>query len=94
MEGEIKQKTPLTIKESGVSGEKIIFDIVIKQKLAHVIVMKDQVLYHVNLDGEDLGSFSRENGKITHYEQPKGANTDVEDYFKAIEAKLEELGKF
>lgn len=90
----MKQETPIVIKESDIKGEKIIFDIIIKQKLAHVIVIKDGQRYHINLDGEDIGSFCKEDdGKINRYEQPKGAHADVEEYFKPIEAKLDELNK-
>ncbi|HTN00208.1 MAG TPA: hypothetical protein VL088_15740 [Pedobacter sp.] len=94
MEEDEEIKAPLAIKESDIVGEQIIFDIPIKQKLAHVIVIKSGSYYHINLDGEDIGSFHKGNdGKISRHEQPKGAHTDVEDYFKPIEAKLEELNK-
>lgn len=85
---------PETIKESDIIGEQIIFDILIKDKLAHVIVIKDGYDYHINLDGEDLGHFSKDTeGKIERYPQPKGAHQDLESYFKPIEEKLEELNK-
>ncbi|MES2653140.1 MAG: hypothetical protein V4663_15470 [Bacteroidota bacterium] len=90
----MKTSTPIQIQESNLKGEQIIFDILIKQKLAHVIVIKDGGQYHINLDGEDLGSFKRENdGSIERFAQPKGAHTDDEHYFKPIIAKLNELKK-
>jgi hypothetical protein len=80
--------------ESSIKGEKIIFDIPIKEKLAHVIVIKDENKYHINLDAEDLGFFTKDDdGKIDRYPQPKGAHKDTEAYFKPIEEKLEELNK-
>ena len=85
--------TPINIKESDIKGEKIIFDILIKNKLAHVIVIKEGKHYHINLDGEDLGSFHKEDGKIERYPQPKGAHDDYEAYFKPIELKIAELNK-
>ena len=93
MKDENKLDTPITIKESDIKGEEIIFDLVIKEKLVHVIVTKAGHQYHINLDGEDLGSFIRENEKIERYGQPRGAADDFEDYFKPIEAKLQALGK-
>lgn len=75
-------------------GEQIIFDIVIKEKLAHVIVIKEGSHYHINLDGEDLGSFTKdEAGKIHRYMQPKGAIEEPDDYFTAIEEKIKTIGK-
>jgi len=75
-------------------GEQIIFDIVINEKLAHVIVIKEDTNYHINLDGEDLGSFSKdESGKIHRSVQPKGAIHEPDDYFNAIEKKIKALGK-
>jgi hypothetical protein len=89
-----KIEIPVTIKESEIDGEKIIFDMLIKEKLAHVIVVKEADKYHINLDGEDLGYFCREeDGSVHRYTQPKGAESDVDGYFKLIEAKLEELRK-
>ncbi len=83
---------PDRFSESDIKGEKIIFDTVIKDKLAHVIVIKDDERYHVNLDGEDLGYFTKDsNGNIERHPQPKGAHLDLENYFKPIEAKLEEM---
>ncbi len=85
--------TPATIQENALIGEQIIFDIVIKQKLAHVIVIKGSQHYHINVNGEDLGSFTKDENGITRYGQPRGAADDYEDYFKPIEAKLKELNK-
>ncbi|TKC09947.1 hypothetical protein FA048_06980 [Pedobacter polaris] len=94
MKEDNKIVTPVVIQESDIKGEKIIFDILIKQKLAHVIVVKEAQHYHINLNGEDLGSFSKdEGGKVNRYGQPRGAADDYEDYFKPIEAKLNELNK-
>ncbi len=90
----MKTSTPIQIQESNIKGEQIIFDILIKQKLAHVIVIKDGRQYHINLDGEDLGSFKREDdGSIERFEQPKGAHTDDEHYVNPIITKLNELKK-
>ncbi|SFH23856.1 hypothetical protein [Pedobacter insulae] len=92
MEEDKKHESLPVIKESDIIGETIIFDIPIKQKLAHVIVTKSGSHYHINLDGEDIGSFHKEsNGEINRYEQPKGVHTDIDEYFKPIEAKLAEL---
>ena len=94
MRDEDHVQIPLTIKESELEGEKIIFDLVIKEKLAHVIVVKDHQHYHINLDGEDLGHFTKgDDGTIQRFGQPKGAATDYESYFKPVEAKLAELNK-
>jgi hypothetical protein len=94
MKEDQKIETPFTIKESDIKGEQIIFDILIKEKLAHVIVIKDGHQYHINLDGEDLGSFWKEaDGTVRRYGQHKGANANFEDYFKPIEAKLDEMNK-
>ena len=94
MNNDKKIEIPVTIKESKIKGEKIIFDIPIKEKLAHVIIIKNEQQYHINLDGEDLGSFTKDNnGKIKRYEQPKGAHLDDENYVKPIEEKLKELNK-
>jgi hypothetical protein len=85
---------PLTIEESGARGEKIIFDLVIKEKLAHVIVTTDGLNYHLNLDGEDIGRICKnDDGSIDHYPQPKGAHLDTENYIKPIEAKLKTMHK-
>ncbi len=94
MEDDKRIETPLAIKENDIKGEKIIFDIPINEKLAHVIIIKDDHRYHVNVDGEDLGSFyKKDDGSISRDMQAKGANTDPEEYFSAIEAKLKELNK-
>ncbi|RZK39022.1 MAG: hypothetical protein EOO90_20225 [Pedobacter sp.] len=86
--------TPIAVQESDINGEKIIFDIVIKEVLTHVIVNKNGNKYSINLDGEDLGFFIKgENGEITRYGQPKGADLNYEDYFEPIEAKLVEMDK-
>jgi len=80
------------IQESNIHGEQIIFDLLIQDKLRHVIVIKEGQNYHINLDGEDLGSFTKEdNGETKRYGQPRGAADDFEAYFKPIEAKLKEL---
>ena len=93
MEEDKHINAPDRFSESDIKGEKIIFDILIKEKLAHVIVIKDGQRYHINLDAEDLGYFTKdEHGKINRYPQPKGAHLDPESYFKPIEAKIEELG--
>lgn len=90
----MSENIPNSIEESHIHGEKLIFDLVIKDKLAHVIVVKAQDNYHINLDGEDLGYFwKHEDGNITRYEQPKGAIKDVDAYFKPIEDHLKDIGK-
>ena len=94
MEQDKKSEAQFVIRDSPEVGEKIIFDIVIKEKLVHVIVRRDTQIYYINVDGEDLGSFTKDNdGTIERYGQPRGAADDFEDYFKPIEAKLEEMGK-
>lgn len=94
MKDEKHVNIPLTIKENEIKGEKIIFDIVIKEKLSHVIVIKDYENFHVNLDGEDIGYFTRHGeGSIERYSQHKGAHLDDEAYFKPIEDKLKEIWK-
>jgi hypothetical protein len=88
-----KTESPV-IRESNIVGEKIIFDLVIKEKLSHVIVNREGQHYHINLDGEDLGYFSNDgNGHISRFEQPKGAETGLAAYFDPIEAKLREMNK-
>ena len=75
-----KRESAPVVQESNIRGEKIIFDMEIKQKLAHVIVVKDGKHYHINLDGEDLGSFTKENdSKVYRYGQPRGAADDFEE---------------
>ncbi len=94
MEKDKKIDSPIVIQESELKGEKIIFDLLIKEKLKHVIVIKDGAHYHVNIDAEDLGSFTKEtDGKINIHGQPRGAAHDVEDYIKAVKDKLDELNK-
>jgi hypothetical protein len=74
-------------------GEKIIFDLLINEKLAHAIVIKNERNFYLNLDGEDLGRLEvLDNGKIKRFPQPKGANTDDKVYFDPIENKLKTLG--
>ncbi|MEJ5995221.1 hypothetical protein WG904_12400 [Pedobacter sp. Du54] len=85
---------PVTIKAPEINGEKIIFDLVVNQKSAHAIIIKNGQNFHINLDGEDLGRFEvLEDGKIQRFPQPKGASTDYEAYFNPIEAKLKALNK-
>ncbi|TCC90164.1 hypothetical protein EZ428_12825 [Pedobacter frigiditerrae] len=92
MKDEHKLENSIVIKENERRGDKIIFDTLIKEKLAHVIVIKDNGDYHINLDGEDLGYYVKaDDGTITRHTQPKGAHLDPEAYFKPIEAKIEEL---
>lgn len=94
MESAKKTEGQVVIRDSPEIGEKVIFDIVIKEKLVHVIVRRDTQIYYINVDGEDLGSFTKDNdGNIERYGQPRGAADDFEDFFKPIEAKLEEMGK-
>ena len=89
-----KIENSIVVNESGIHGEKIIFDTVIKEKLAHVIVIKEGYDYHINLDGEDIGFYKKEeDGTVNRNPQPKGAHLDYEAYFKPIEAKIEELEK-
>ena len=89
-----KLENSIVINENEMRGDKIIFDILIKEKLAHLIVIRDGKDYHINLDGEDLGYFSKKDKEtINRYPQPKGAHLDYEHYFKPIEAKIEELEK-
>ena len=86
------KQIPITIKSQENKGKKIILDLLINQKLAHVIVIKNGPNFYLNLDGEDVGRFElEENGKITRFPQPKGANTDDDAYFGPIEDKLREL---
>ena len=86
--------TPETVKANPIKGEKIIFDILVKEKMAHIIVIKDNPNYHVNFDGEDIGYFSKDNdGKIERFSRHKGSHHDDEHYFKPVEEKLQELGK-
>lgn len=85
---------PFAVKDSSLKGEKIIFDLIIREKLAHAIIIKDDRNYHINLDGEDLGRFQKdEDGTIHHFPQSKGDIDVVETFFKPIELKLNSLNK-
>ena len=85
---------PVTINSPELEGEKIIFDVLINQKLAHVIVRKNLQNFHINIDGEDVGRFElTEEGKIERFPQPRGARTDDDVYFAPVEEKLKELGR-
>jgi hypothetical protein len=85
---------PVTINSPQLEGEKMIFDVLINQKLAHVIVRQNQHNFHINIDGEDVGRFEvSEAGKIERFPQPRGARTDDDVYFTPIEEKLKELGR-
>lgn len=91
---ESQNTQPPVIRGGNPQGEKIIFDIIIKEKLAHIVVVKEGTSYHINVDGEDLGSFFiEETGKIERFKQPKGAISDPDEYFKVIEEKLKAMGK-
>ena len=88
------QLIPITIKSQENKGKKIILDLLINQKLAHVIVIKNGPNFYINLDGEDVGRFEiAADGKITRFPQPKGASTDDDTYFGPIEDKLKALNK-
>lgn len=88
------QQIPVTISSPEMEGEKIIFDVLINQKLAHVIVRQNHHNFHINIDGEDVGRFETdEDGKINRFPQPRGARTDDDVYFSPVEEKLKELGK-
>lgn len=85
---------PATIKSQELEGEKIIFDVLINQKLAHVIVRQIARNFHINIDGEDVGRFELAEGdKIERFPQPRGARTDDDVYFTPIEEKLKEMGR-
>lgn len=87
------KQIPITIKAQEHKGEKIIFDLLINQKLAHAIVVKNGPNFYLNLDGEDVGRFEiATDGKIKRFPQPKGASTNDDAYFSPIEIKLRELG--
>lgn len=86
------KQIPITIKAQENKGEKIIFDLLINQKLAHAIVVKNGPNFYLNLDGEDVGRFeTAAEGKIKRFPQPKGASTNDDAYFSPIETKLREL---
>lgn len=88
------QHIPITIGSPVNEGEKIIVDVLINEKLAHVIVTKNGLSFHINLDGKDVGRFERaENGKIKRFPQPNSANIDDDIYFGPIEEKLKALNK-
>lgn len=92
MKDENKTENSIVINENEMRGDKLIFDILIKEKLAHVIVIRGGANYHINLDGEDLGFYTKKNdGAIERFPQPKGAHSDLEAYFKPIEQKVDEL---
>lgn len=92
MKEQNKIENSIVINENEMRGDKIIFDVLIKEKLAHVIVIRDGVDYHINLDGEDLGFYTKkDDGAIDRSPQPKGAHLDLEAYFKPIEQKVGEL---
>jgi hypothetical protein len=85
---------PVTINSPELEGEKIIFDVLINQKLAHVIVRQNHPNFHLNIDGEDVGRFEvSEAGTIERFPQPRGARTDDDVYFGPIEEKLKDLGR-
>lgn len=88
------QQIPVTINSPQLDGEKMIFNVLINQKLAHVIVRKNGQNFHLNIDGEDVGRFElAEDGKIKRFPQPKGASTNDDSYFIPVEEKLKELNK-
>lgn len=88
------QHTPITISSPADEGEKIIIDVLINNKLAHVVVTKNELGFHINLDGKDIGHFEQdEGGKIKRFPQPSSANIAHDVYFDPIEAKLKELNK-
>jgi hypothetical protein len=85
---------PVTINSPELEGEKIIFDVLINQKLAHVIVRKNLQNFHINIDGEDVGRFElTEADKIERFPQPRGARTDDDVYFAPVEEKLKDMGR-
>lgn len=86
------KQIPVTITSPETKGEKLIFDLLINEKLAHAIVIKDGTNFHINLDGEDVGRFeAAADGKIKRFPQSKGASNDYDAYFGPIEAKLKAL---
>lgn len=89
------KQIPITIKSQENKGEKLIFDLLINEKLAHVIVIKNGPNFYLNLNGEDVGRFeTAADGKIKRFPQPKGASTDDDAYFGPIEAKLKALNQW
>jgi hypothetical protein len=88
------QQAPITISSAPNEGEKIIVDVLINEKLAHVIVTKNRSQFHINLDGKDLGRFElNDEGKIKRFPQPSSAHIDDDVYFAPIEEKLNALNK-
>ena len=88
------QHTPITISSPTDEGEKIIIDVLIIEKLAHVIVTKNRSHFHINLDGKDIGHFELdEHGKIKRFPQPSSAHIADDVHFGPIEEKLKELNK-
>ena len=88
------QHTPITISSPANEGEKIIFDVLINEKLAHVIVIQNGSSFHINLDGKDKGRLALdEHGKIKRFPQPKSDSIDDAIYFDPIEEKLKALNK-
>ena len=88
------QHTPINISSAANEGEKIIIDVLINEKLAHVIVVKNGGHFHINLDGKDIGRFElNEEGKIKRFPQPSSAHIAADVYFGPIEQKLEALNK-
>ena len=88
------KRTPITISSPTNEGEKIIVDVLINEKLAHVIVTKNGSCFHINLDGKDIGQFElAKDGKISRFSQPSSANIDDDIYFGPIEEKLKALNK-
>jgi hypothetical protein len=89
-----KMNTPATVVSSDIVGEKIIFDILINEKLAHVLVVKGLDRYHINVDGEDLGEvWKSTDDKTYHWENFKQTDHFYTKFFEPIEQKLDELHK-
>jgi len=85
---------PATISTPPNEGEKIIFDVLINEKLAHVIATQNGSSFHINLNGKDIGRVELdEHGKIKRFPQPSSANIDDDIYFDPIEEKLRALNK-
>ncbi|SOD15150.1 hypothetical protein [Pedobacter xixiisoli] len=88
------KQTPITISSPPHKGEKIILDVLINEKLAHVIVIQNGSSFHINLDGKDKGRLElAEDGKIKRFPQPKSDSIDNDIYFDPIEEKLKALNK-
>lgn len=88
------QHAPINISSPGDEGEKIIVDVLINNKLAHVVVTKRALRFYINLDGKDIGSFELQgDGKIKRFPQPSSARIDDDVYFVPVEEKLRELNK-